>query len=106
MKDWEIPASVVNIVKALVADYDRRSRAINRASQLCAAIATYTELNAVIDEALCGIEEGIRSELLEDIKRGRGYDASATSSFIAKNTYYQRKRKLIYDIAKGLSLIP
>ena len=103
---WEIPTSVVEIVKTICADYDRRERMIKHSSITGAVLDRYIELNAIIDKALESVETGIRRNLLEDVQRGRGYDFSAASPFIAKNTYYQRKRKLIHDIALGLSLIP
>ena len=103
---WEIPTSVVDIVKMVCADYDRRERMIKYSTITGAVLAKYVELNAIIDKALEDIEIGIRRDMLEDIQQGRGYEFSAASPFLAKNTYYQRKRKLIHDIARGLSLIP
>ena len=103
---WEIPTSVVEIVKTVCADYDRRERMIKHSSITGVVLDRYIELNAVIDKALESVEVGIRRNLLEDIQRGRGYDFSQASPFVAKNTYYQRKRKLIHDIALGLALIP
>ena len=103
---WEIPSGVVAIVKAVCADYERRERAIRYSNITGEVLSRYVELNAVIDNALEEVEIGIRRDLLEDIREGRGYDFSATSPFLAKNTYYQRKRKLIHDIAEGLFLIP
>ena len=103
---WEIPTGVVAIVKSVCADYERRERAIKYAAITGTVIERYVELNAVIDTALESVELGIRRELLRDIQLGRGYDFSGASPFLAKNTYYQRKRKLIHDIAQGLSLIP
>ena len=102
---WEIPTSVVDIVKTLCADYDRIERMIKHAAITGAVLEKYVELNSIIDKALEDVEAGIRRTLLEDIKNGRGYDFSAASPFLAKNTYYQRKRKLIHDIAQGLALI-
>ena len=103
---WELPASVVNIVKTVCADYDRRARMIKCTATTDSVLARYAELNAIVDKALEDVDIGIRRDLLEDVKKGRGYDFSAASPFLAKNTYYRHKRKLIHDIAKGLSLIP
>lgn len=102
---WELPASVVDIVKAVVSDYDRRERAIKHSAITGEVLIRYVELNGVIDIALQDVEIGIRRDLLDDIRTGRGYDFSRASPFLAKNTYYQRKRKLIYDVAKGLALL-
>lgn len=103
---WEIPTSVVDIVKTVCADYDRRERAIKHSNITGPVLAKYIELNSVVDRALNDVEAGIRRSLLEDITEGRGYDFSEASSYLAKNTYYMRKRKLIHDIAEGLELIP
>ena len=103
---WEIPTSVVDIVKTVCADYGRRERMIKHSTITGDVLARYVELNAVIDKALEDVEVGIRDAMLEDIHKGRGYDFSAASPFLAKNTYYLRKRKLIHDIAEGLHLIP
>lgn len=103
---WEIPTSVVDIVTTVCADYERRERMIRYAGVTGDVLERYVELNATIDKALECIELGIRRDLLRDICEGRGYEHSPAASFLAKNSYYQRKRKLIHDIAVGLSLIP
>ena len=102
---YELPTGVVEIVKKLCADYDRRARAIKYESVTGAVLERYVELNAAIDKALEELEVGIRQEMLEDIHRGRGYDFSMVSSYLSKNTYYQRKKRMIWEIAKDLSLI-
>ena len=102
---WEIPTSVVDIVKTVCADYDRRDRIIKNSTADGDVLERCIELNAAIDRALETVEVGMRRELLRDIYEGRGYDHSPISSYIAKNSYYQRKRKLIHDIASGLYLI-
>ncbi len=102
---YELPASVVDVVKCLCADYERRARAIKYESVEGAVLERYAELNAAIDKALEALEAGIRREMLEDIHRGRGYDFSPVSVYLSKNTYYQRKKRMIFEIAKDLSLI-
>lgn len=102
---YEIPASIVEIVKTVCADYDRRERAIKYSSITGPVLERYVELNGIIDMALEEIECDVRRDLLKDVSSGRGYNFSAASPFFAKNTYYQRKRKLIHDIAKGLCLL-
>ncbi len=102
---YELPTSVVEIVKTLCADYFRRERAIRYGNVTGAVLDRYIELNANIDMALETIEVGIRMDILRDIQFRRGYDFSPASVCISKNTYYTRKKKLIYDIAKRLSLI-
>jgi hypothetical protein len=102
---FELPSSVVEIVKAVCVDYARRERAIKHGNVTGAVLARFVELNAIIDTALEDIEVGIRMDLLRDIQSRRGYDFSPASYCISKNTYYKRKKKLIYDIAKSLALV-
>ena len=102
---WEIPTSVVCMVNAICADYERRERAIKHSNITGAVLDKYIELNAVIDDALAEVEVGIRKDLLRDISEGRGYTRSHAQVLVSKNTYYRRRRKLIHDIAKQLSLL-
>lgn len=102
---YELPSSVVEIVKTLCADYSRRERAIKYGNVTGAVLERYVELNATIDTALEDVEIGIRMDMLRDIQNRRGYDFSPASYCISKNTYYKRKKKLIYDIAKNLALV-
>ncbi|MCD8308457.1 MAG: hypothetical protein LUD19_01285 [Clostridia bacterium] len=104
--DYEIPSTVVDIVKTVCADYTRREQAIKYNGVSGETLANYINLNGIIDDALSDIETGIREELLRDIGRRRGYEQSNFCYCISKNAYYRRKRKLIYDIAKGLNLLP
>ena len=101
----DIPATVTEIVRAMCADYPRRSRAIQFEDIPNAVRIRYIELNSIIDTALESVEIGIRKDLLRDVQRRRGYDFSPAAECISKNTYYRRKKKLIYDIAIGLHLI-
>lgn len=103
---WEIPSSVVRLVEAICADYDRREQAIKHSSLTGETLETYARLNAAIDAGLESVEPGIRRFMLDDIWLGRGYDFSPCSPFLAKNSYYKRKKKVIHDIAKELKLIP
>lgn len=104
--EWDIPHGVVEIVRAVCADYKRREHMIKFSSITGEVLAEYMRLNAIIDEALTSAEAGIRGSLLADIGRGRGYDYSPASPYIAKNTYYSRKRRIIHDIAQKMNLAP
>lgn len=102
---YEIPKSVVVIVKSVCADYDRR-KLLSEMGELDEGVkARYDYLNGAIDDALIEIDPGIKRVMLEDIRNNRGYDYSPASPFLTKNSYYMRKKKVIHDIAKGLSLI-
>lgn len=98
-----LPRGVVAIVKDICADYTRRKAALS--GDLPDNIReTYTRLNKAVEDALEEIEKGIRSAILSDVANGRGYDVSEATFYLAKNTYYRRKRKLIHDVAVALSL--
>ena len=102
---WEIPYGVVQIVCSVCCDYSRRDKAISYCTESCSVLDEYRRLNGIIDNALGEIEVGVRSVIFDDIKLSRGYMCSPCSALLAKNTYYNRKRKLIHDIAVGLNLI-
>ena len=102
---FNLPFSLVQIIKSICADYDRRADIINRSSASDDVTEEYLKLNKAVDDAFTDVEIGLKKHLLEDIKLGRGYEASLASSFIAKNTYYKRKKKIIYDVARSLSLL-
>ncbi len=101
--DWEIPYTVVNIVRSVCADYDRRAIAMQ--SCACDVIDQYRALNDAVDRGLSDLEVGIRKIMLDDICSGRGYGYSPVSAIMTKNAYYHRKRKAIHDIAEQLKLI-
>ena len=60
----DIPATVTEIVRAMCADYPRRSRAIQFENIPNAVKIRYIELNSIIDTALESVEIGIRKDLL------------------------------------------
>ena len=103
---WEIPRTVVELVRAVCDDYDRRSRMIQFGSVDGEVLEAYIALNRAVDKALEDVEAGIRKSVMSDICCRRGYHFSQASPFLAKNTYYARKRKVIHDIAVELALIP
>lgn len=102
---WDIPKDVVRTVVGICEGYERRDRALKRAAITGAVLTRYVELNAVVDRAMAEIEAGIRRDILADIAAGRGYGKSAAQYIVGKDTYYRRRNKMIYDIAKALALI-
>ncbi len=102
---YNLPLSLVQMIKSICADYDRRADIINRSLASEDVVEKCAALNSAIDSAFLDVESGLKSYLLEDIKLNRGYEASMASPFIAKNTYYKRKKKIIYDVAKCLFLL-
>ena len=102
--EYELPSSLVCVIKSVCSDYYRRATAIKNGTASGVVLDEYLRLNIAVETALEDIEKGIRGELLHDVALGLGYNKSVISVFMAKNTYYQRRRKLIYDIAKALNL--
>jgi hypothetical protein len=86
-------------------DYDRRNVAIKFETVPADVLQSYQQTNAIIDAALELVEVGIRRDMLNDIILDRGYHYSPISYLFAKNTYYARKRQIVYKIAKTLKLI-
>ena len=103
--NWEIPQSIVAVVNAICADYERREKAIRYSTITGVVLDKYVELNAIVDRALEDIEPGVRKEILRDISEGRGYYKSGMQIILSKNAYYRRRRKLVHDIAKDLALL-
>lgn len=101
----ELPSTVVSVVTKLCADYDRRVKVISSVETEPLVQVRCAELNQIIDSALALVDVGIRQELLNDIGRKRGYEFSVLAVCMAKNTYYNYKRRVVYEIAKGLCLI-
>lgn len=102
---FEVPYSVVLMVRAVCADYYRRAKLARRTDIGEAVLKTCSDLNVIVDLALEQIEPGIREDILYDIAQGRGYSRSCAQLVISKNAYYRRRRKLIHDIAKSLLLL-
>lgn len=102
---WDIPSSVVIIVNAVLADYARREKIIRDANASEAVLNKAVELNALVDAALEDIEPVLRKDIVSDITDGRGYNRSSCSMILHKDSYYNRRRKLIHDIAVAMRLI-
>lgn len=104
--EYEIPKTVVEVVHGICADYDRRELAIKHSNIVGETLARYIELNVAIENALDMCDSRVREYLVEDIAEERGYAFSQCSLVVAKNTYYENKRKFIYHVARKLYLIP
>lgn len=99
---YELPHTVVNLVEAVCADYDRRNVVITAGG---APSEMTKELNRAVDAGLAEIEECLRRDLRRDIGLNRGYHFSPLSEVMSYVTYYKRKKKAIYQIAVELKLI-
>ena len=101
----EVPKGVVDMVRMICADYDRRARELERGVLSDNVGCEYVRLNDAVESALESIDPNLRQDFLSDIGYRRGYDFAQVSPYLAKNTYYARKRKFIYDVAKSLFLV-
>jgi hypothetical protein len=107
-KNWQIPQCIVTIVYAVCADYSRRAKEIfdsSRIPQNPDKIAKYIALNNAVDDSLEFLENGIRKEMMKDIVYRRGYQKSGLQVILCKEAYYNRRNKVIHDIAEKLNLI-
>lgn len=102
---YELPSGVVKVVRAQCADYARKELCIQEGSVPEETLSAYIATNATIKQALSEIEEAVRQHFLNDIAENRGYDRSQSQWCLSHNSYYKRKRKAIYEIARGLLLI-
>ena len=104
--DFEIPKTVVEIVKGICSDYERREAAIKHSNITGDVLSRYIELNSAIDAALSDVPEDARKDMLKDVGEGVGYDYSMCSVVISRKTYYLQKRKFVHDVAKKIFLLP
>lgn len=102
---YELPGGVVKVVRAQCADFQRKEIAIKQGGIDETILQVYIKTNEAIKKALGEIEEPCREFFLSDIAENRGYDKSQSRWLLSHNSYYARKRKAIYDIAKYLLLI-
>ena len=105
LKKYMLSRGIVGIAVAVIADYDRRKRDIEKGALSDGLVSSYTRYNTIVDSALECIEPGARREILNDISRGRGYNSSLISYMYCKTTYYLRKREVIYRVAEQLMLV-
>lgn len=102
---WEIPKSVVLLVRALCADYTRRQIAIEKKTVDEKVLDEFVRINGAIDRALEDVETEVRRVILLDVVFGRGYNRSCAAMCMCEESFVKRKHKLIHDIAVELNLI-
>ena len=103
---YEIPKTVVEIVCSICADYERRELAIKHSNITGEILSRYVELNEAIESSLVACDARVKEYIIMDVAEGRGYDFSPCSTLVAKNTYYESKRRFIYEVAKKINLLP
>lgn len=104
--DYELPSEVVQIVRGIVADYERRENAIKFSNVSGDVLSRYVEFNRAVDTALSVVDKNIRDDIMKDVALNRGYDFSLCSVHVSKCTYYLKKRQFIFSVANELNLIP
>lgn len=103
---WSIPRGVVKIANAVCADYERRAAVLRAGNASEAVLEEYRKLNSAVDAAIGEIDEPrIGEEILRDMVGRRGYEKSQTQIFLCKNSYYARRRMVIYLVARALALV-
>lgn len=100
----KLPREVVGVAVAVIADYGRRKREIERGALSEGLLSSYLRYNGIVDSAFECIEEGARRELMDDISVGRGWHTSKIGYMYTLRSYYIRKRQVIYTVAVGLGL--
>lgn len=101
----DMPKAVVIMVKAICADYKRRCYILRNRKTPEEIKERCIEFNKAVEKAITEVEEGIRKDLINDIATNTGYERSEIQYFISKEAYYNRKNKIIWDIAKELRLL-
>ena len=101
----DLPGGVVSIAVAVIADYNRRQREIERGKLSQPLLSTYKKYNDIVDEALSHVEEAARSEFVADIAHGRGHKHSFLYGKYTSWSYYARKRDIIFYTSVGLGLV-
>lgn len=104
--EWELPKSVVEVIRGVCADYERRENAIKYSSITGAVLDRYIELNGAVENAASEFAADLRKNIIDDVADNTGYDFSQCSAVMSRKTYYQKKRKFIHDVAEKLFLIP
>lgn len=107
-KQKDIPEGALKVIRAICADYPRRKRIIETVVHTHTDEETlkhFKDYNERIDRALSELEEGLRDYILSDIMHGNGYNYSMASPLLTNNAYYERKNKILWNLARELNLV-
>ncbi|MDY3846336.1 MAG: hypothetical protein SOZ62_05485 [Eubacteriales bacterium] len=105
MRANKIPDDIDKIIAAVCHDYKRRKNLIEGGHVNGDVRAHYIKMNSALESALdeeC--EAGLRKDMLDDIAIRRGY-RKTPAYYVSQVTYYDRKRRVKYAIAKKLHLL-
>lgn len=104
--NYNVPENVRKIVLLYIADYPRRQSNL-KLSNLETSVATTSKyLNKLCDEAFSKyLETGIEDIYKLDTIKLKSYYQSESKRMLSINTYYARRKKIVYFIADRLGLI-
>ena len=102
--DHELPRGVVAIAVAVISDYERRKKEIERGTLCKPLLLTYKRYNDIVERAIVNVEENAREEFISDISHGRGYRYSLLNAYYTSRSYYARKSLIIFKVAAEMGL--
>jgi hypothetical protein len=102
---YQLPTGVVKVVQAQCADFERKRIALKNGGISDEVRKAYEEINAIISEALEEVEEACRKDFLKDIAENHGWNKSSINWMLSQGAYYNRKWKVVYEIARKMFLI-
>jgi hypothetical protein len=102
---FKVPPGVTDIVYGVIRDYRRRCEELTSSIVSEESKEMFYKLNGAVESALLLVEDGVRDVFIYDMSHKVGYYHSKAMDFMNHKSYHLRKRKLIYSIAKILSLV-
>ena len=104
-----IQRSVYDVVVAVVSDYGRMKKLLDKGNLTREQTISFTKKVAAVDNALLVVceneSEEIMDALREDIAQKRGFSRSAAKAFYEEKTFIKRKSEVIRQIARLMNLI-
>lgn len=95
--------SVIRIINALYADYERREKEIRTGKS---RINRFYELNNTLKASVdLTCEASIRDGMLFDLCHDIGYERSSLAMIMSHKTYYARKKAAKLEAARRLGLL-
>ena len=104
-----LPRSVYDIVVAVVSDYDRMKKLLDKGEVTREQAIRFTKKISAVDDALLvvceGEDEDVMLALRRDIGEKRGFVRSYAKAFYEERVFENRKREAIWQMARLLNLI-
>ena len=105
----KLPKTVYNMVVAIVSDYERMKKMLDKGEVTNKQAVLFTRYVAAVDDALvavcAGEDPNVRVLLRTDISERNGFENSRAMSYYTKCTYDRRKSDAIFLIAQMLDLV-